>query len=172
LLSVGHLIERKGHHLAIETLKAFPEARLAIVGDGPERKRLVSCAQQCGVAERVIFAGARSQAELVYWYSAADILLLCSSREGWANVLLESMACGTPVVATPVWGTPEVVQDPTAGRIAHARTTQAMIEACQSLLNDYPDRGSVRHYATGFDWQPTTEGQINIFRSVQQQQKR
>lgn len=166
LISVGHLIERKGHHLAIEILTAFREARLAIVGDGPERKRLEISAQQCGVAERVIFAGAQPQSELAYWYSAADILLLCSSREGWANVLLESMACGTPVVATPVGGTPEVVCAPVCGRIIQDRTPAALVSGIRSLLADLPERSAVREYAEQFDWAATTQGQIGLFRSI------
>jgi len=165
-LSVGHLIERKGHHLAIETLTAFPTARLAIVGEGPERKRLIEQAIYCAVADRVILAGSRPQDELKYWYSASDLLLLCSSREGWANVLLESMACGTPVVATPVWGTPEVVQTPEAGRITYNRSSAAFIKSIHALLNEYPNREAVRAYAEQFDWKPTTQGQIELFRAA------
>jgi teichuronic acid biosynthesis glycosyltransferase TuaC len=109
LLSVGHLVELKGHHLAIEMLCSLPEAHLAVVGSGPERGALESLAQRLGVQERVRFAGQQPADALKTWFSAADALVLASSREGWANVLLESMACGTPVVATAVNGTPEVV---------------------------------------------------------------
>ncbi|MBK1695228.1 glycosyl transferase family 1 [Chromatium weissei] len=167
LLSVGHLIERKGHHLAIEALTQLPQATLAIVGDGEERENLRQQAQRLSVSQRVIFAGARPQIELKDWYSAADMLLLCSSREGWANVLLESMACGTPVVATAIGGTPEVVQSPIAGRIIRERTVTALIKGIQSLNSDYPDRAAVRKYAEQFDWEMTTQGQIALFRSVQ-----
>ncbi|MBK1641139.1 glycosyl transferase family 1 [Chromatium okenii] len=166
LLSVGNLIELKGHHLAIEALKQLPEATLVIIGDGVEREKLQQQAAQLAVINRVIFAGARPQTELKEWYSAADILLLCSSREGWANVLLEAMACGTPVVATAVGGTPEVVQSPIAGRIIHERTAAALVEGIQSLSRNYPDRAAVRKYAEQFDWEMTTQGQIALFRSV------
>jgi glycosyltransferase involved in cell wall biosynthesis len=70
------------------------------------------------LAERVRLLGARPHAELPSLYAAADILVLASSREGWANVLLEAMACGTPVVASNIWGNPEVVRDAAAGMIA------------------------------------------------------
>lgn len=165
-LSVGHLIELKGHHLAIEALAAFPNARLVIVGDGPERERLNTRTVQYGVTDRVIFAGAQPQEKLKDWYSAADILLLCSSREGWANVLLEAMACGTPAVATAVGGTPEVVQSAFAGRIVQDRTATALISGIRSLMDDYPDRAAVRRYAEQFDWATTTQGQIDLFTSV------
>ena len=108
LLSVGYLIERKGHDIAIDALAkllhTFPDARLLIVGEGPERKSLEQQAKKLGLENKVRFTGALPNAELARWYSAADALVLCSSREGWANVLLESMACGTPVISTNAGG--------------------------------------------------------------------
>ena len=117
LLSVGHLIERKGHHLTIEALSSLPDCTLCLVGDGPDRKALETLANRSGVGERVRFLGEVPQTSLPEYYRAADMFVLASSREGCANVLLEAMACGTPVVATPVWGTPEIVADPAAGRL-------------------------------------------------------
>ncbi|HZU87614.1 MAG TPA: glycosyltransferase, partial [Stellaceae bacterium] len=98
LLSVGHLIERKGHHRVIEALCRLPGFDLLVVGDGPERGRLEQLGRRLGVAERVRLLGAVGHAALPAIYTAADALVLASSREGWANVLLEAMACGTPVI--------------------------------------------------------------------------
>ena len=86
---------------------------------GPKRARCGAGSKAC-VQDRVHFLGRRSQAELRRLYSAADALVLASSREGWANVLLEAMACRAPVVASNVWGTPEVVAAPRS-RCADAR---------------------------------------------------
>lgn len=167
LLSVGLLIERKGHHIAIEALKQLPEdVLLVIAGSGPERERLENLARECGVSARVQFAGQVPNDRLKGWYSAADALLLCSSREGWANVLLESMACGTPAIATNIWGTPEVIQRREAGRLMAARTPQALVDACRDLFDDYPERTSVRKYAEGFGWDATTAAQLKLFREV------
>ena len=85
-----------------------------------------------------------AQQQLRRYYGAADALVLASSREGWANVLLESMACGTPVIASNVWGTPEVVTAPAAGVLMKERTPQAVAEAAQHLLANYPDRAATR----------------------------
>src|SRR5262249_16871916 len=100
LLSVGNLIPLKGHDLAIRALGRIAGANLVIVGDGPEAGNLRALAQSQGVAERVRFLGRLPHHALPELYAAADLLLLLSSSEGWANVLLEAMACGTPVVAT------------------------------------------------------------------------
>lgn len=166
LLSVGHLVERKGHHVAIDAVAALPDACLVIVGEGEERARLEAQVQMLGLGSRVRFAGARPNTELAKWYSAADVLILASSREGWANVLLESMACGTPVVATRIWGTPEVVQDPAVGELVDAREGPAFATAISALLARQPDRAVVRRYAEGFSWQATTAAQLALFRQI------
>jgi len=166
LVSVGWLIERKGHDIAIKALVDLPDTRLAVIGEGELRGPLERLASQLGVADRVLFPGALPQAALREWYGAADALVLCSSREGWANVLLEAMACGTPVVATPIWGTPEVVQNATAGRLMRERSPAALAEAVADLFEHYPDRGDVRAYAEQFGWEETTQGQLALFRAV------
>ena len=166
LLSVGHLIERKGHHIAIEALVALPGVTLLIAGSGPEERALKSLASRLGVSDRVHWAGVVPQAELRWWYSAADVLTLCSSREGWANVLLEAMACGTPVIATDIWGTSEVVSSEAAGRLMERRDARALADAWQDLMSSMPARPTTRQYAEGFSWDATTQGQRQLFEDV------
>lgn len=166
LLSVGHLVERKGHHLAIEALAALPGCRLAIVGDGEERGALERLARSRGFADRVFFAGARPNQQLSLWYSAADALILASSREGWANVLLESLACGTPVVATRIWGTPEVVRSELVGELFLPRSAEALAAAVQRLLGRGCDRVALRRYAEGFGWDETSAAQRSLFADI------
>ncbi|SFU46989.1 Glycosyltransferase involved in cell wall bisynthesis [Pseudoduganella namucuonensis] len=166
LLSVGLLDPRKGHDLVIRALAELPDARLLIAGTGPERKRLEDLAREVGVAPRVRFLGSVPQTELAGYYNAADMLVLASSREGWANVLLESMACGTPVVASNVWGTPEVVAAPEAGVLMRERTPAALADAVRLLRASYPDHGATRRYAERFSWDATTQGQIDLFQKI------
>ena len=166
LLSVRYLIERKGHHLAIEALSQLPDWQLKIVGRGPEQGKLEQLALDHGVADRVTFVGQVQQDALRMYYSAADVLVLASSREGWANVLLESMACGTPVVATNIWGTPEVVSAPAAGKLMSQRTAEELVACIRGLLADYPDRQAVRKHAEDFSWQATSQGQLDLFREI------
>ena len=122
ILSVGLLDPRKGHDIPIRALAELPDVRLMIAGSGPDLKKLQDLAAASGVADRVVFLGPIPQTALAQYYNAADVLVLASSREGWANVLLESMACGTPVIASNVWGTPEVVSSPEAGLLMEERT--------------------------------------------------
>jgi len=172
LLSVGHLIERKGHHVAIEALAELsqrrPGARLVVIGEGEERAALTALAARLGVVDKVRLTGSLPNTELLKWYSAADALLLCSSREGWANVLLESMACGTPVVATDIWGTPEVVASPAAGRLVAERTGAAFAAGIEALLAAGVDRAATRRYAEGFGWRATTDGQLHLFNAIRE----
>jgi glycosyltransferase involved in cell wall biosynthesis len=169
LLSVGHLIERKGHHIAIEALRHLPGVQLLIAGAGPELGALQQQAKAQGVADRVRFVGLIAQDDLAWWYSAADALALCSSREGWANVLLESMACGTPVLATNIWGTPEVVTCAAAGRLLEARDPEALARAWQALQADRPSAQATRAHAEGFSWDSTTQGQLALFERIRAQ---
>jgi glycosyltransferase involved in cell wall biosynthesis len=166
LLSVGGLVERKGHHIAVEALVHLPEVQLLIAGDGEERTALGALAQSLGVSGRVRFLGVIDQATLRKYYGAADALVLASSREGWANVLLEAMACGTPVIATRVWGTPEVVAAPEAGVLMRERSAPALADAYRELFADYPQHSATRRYAERFSWDDTTSGQLKLFREL------
>jgi teichuronic acid biosynthesis glycosyltransferase TuaC len=166
LASVGLLVPRKGHDLAIRAMTRLPEATLLIAGDGPEDAALRRLAGRVDVAGRVRFLGALPQERLAAVYNAADALVLASSREGFPNVLLEALACGTPVVATAVWGTPEIVADPAAGRLVEERSPEALSGAIREVLAGPPARAAIRTYAERFGWGPTTAGQLRLFRSI------
>jgi teichuronic acid biosynthesis glycosyltransferase TuaC len=166
LLSVGQLIERKGHALVIDALKSLPECDLLIAGEGPEQNALQKFAAEIGVADRVRFLGNVDHHALQKVYVASDALVLASSREGWPNVLLEAMACGTPVVATPIWGNPEVVSAPEAGVLTRSRDTPSIVDAVKKLFRNLPDRMRTRAYAEKFSWKETTDGQILLFNKI------
>ncbi len=165
LVSVGHLIERKGHHLIIEAMRFLPDYQLLIVGGGEEEGALKKLVAQLQLHEQVKFLGEKKQQDLPEIYNAADAMVLASSREGWANVLLESMACGTAVVATDIWGTPEVVQSQDAGVLVK-RTPEAIAQGVKTLFNKYPERVNTRKYAEQFSWDSTTQGLIKLFKSI------
>ena len=166
LISVGGLIERKGHHRTIEAMLQLPGYTLLIVGEGPEQERLAGMIRQHGLGDRVKLLGPRPHASLPALYGAADASVLASSREGWANVLLESMACGTPVVASNIWGNPEVVREPAGGVIYDPNTADGIASGIRALFAAMPDRAATRAYAEPFSWDETTAGQMAVFRRV------
>ena len=170
LLSVGNLLENKGHHIAIQALVDLPAFRLVIAGEGPHRSALESLVHQTNMTSRVQFLGRVEQDELAKCYSAADILVLPSSREGWPNVLLESMACGTPVVATGVGGIPEIVTSNDAGRLLPVRTAACVVAAVSDLWQHLPSRTTVRSTAQNCGWQSTTDAQIALFNKIANEQ--
>ncbi|HEX3126063.1 MAG TPA: glycosyltransferase [Thermoanaerobaculia bacterium] len=147
LVSVGTLSPRKGFHLVMEAMtKLRPDLRFAIVGgDGAEgamEAELRSLAARLGLEDRVIFAGPRSRAELASWYSAADLFVLASGHEGCPNVVLEALACGTPVVATPVGNVAELVT-PDVGIVAERKVSELAEAIGQALSRDW-DRQAIR----------------------------
>jgi glycosyltransferase involved in cell wall biosynthesis len=166
LVSVGGLVERKGHHRTIEAMLELPEFDLIIVGEGPERVALEAQISSLGLGGRVRLLGPHPHARLPQFYGAADAMVLASSREGWANVLLESMACGTPVVASNIPGNPEVVREPAAGLVVENNTPAGIAAGVRRLFADPPARAATRKYAERFGWEETSAGQMALFRRV------
>ena len=158
LLCVGSLREVKGQSLLIRALDELPDTDLVLVGDGEEKSNLQTLASSRGVLSRVRFIPAIDQHLLPDYYCAADALVLASSREGWPNVLLESMARGTPVVATATWGIPEVVTERAAGVLFSERSPHSLAMAVTELFEDYPTAQETRKYAERFDWSQTSLG--------------
>ena len=168
LLSVGNLVPEKGHQHVIAALPELADARLIIVGQGPYEDALRRQAVELGVAERVAWIPVLAQSELARYYTAANATILMSHNEGTPNVLLESMACGTPVIATDVGGVPEIVTSRESGLVVRERSGDALVAAIKTMLSNPPAPAATRAYAQRFDWQPTTRALIELYRSVTQ----
>ena len=166
LVCVGNLLRSKGQDIVIEALTELPETDLLLVGEGPDRGRFESLARSLKVAHRVRFVGGVPQEELARYYSAADALVHASMREGWPNVLLEAMACGTPVVASSVGGATEIVRSGAAGILVSERSAAAFTEALKRLFADPPDRAATRRYAEGFAWDEIARAQTQLYRTI------
>jgi glycosyltransferase involved in cell wall biosynthesis len=166
LLAVGNLVALKRHRLMVDALTYLPEVELVIAGEGPERAGIEKAARERRVADRVRLLGRVPQDRLPEIYSAADLLLLVSTHEGWPNVLLESMACGTPVVVSPMDGIADIVGASEAGRILADDTPSGLASTIRELLVASQSRAATRLYAEQFDWQSTTDGQIALFREI------
>lgn len=147
----GALIARKGQALVIEALSRLPGARLALAGAGEDEARLRAMAARLGLSDRVHFLGLIDHEILPHVLCAADVLVLPSASEGLANVWVEGLACGTPIVIPNIGGAAEIVSDPTAGRLIE-RTPTAIAEAVADLLTDPPSQADVAENVSRFSW--------------------
>lgn len=165
IVTPGSLIAIKGQRLAIEALAQLPDTHLALAGTGEEEATLRQFAQDRGVADRVQFLGQVSHDLLPQLFSAADAVVLPSEREGLANVWVEALACGAPLVIPDIGGAREVVAAPSAGRIA-ARQASAIALAVNEILADPPSQEEVAANAERFSWEANAAELIAFWRGL------
>lgn len=155
LIAVGSLIPRKGYQFLIPAIAKivprYPRLGLFIIGEGSYRPALETLIQEHKLTAHVHMIGHKSNEKLRLWYNAGDLSCLVSSREGWPNVILESLACGTPVVATGVWGAPEVITSPDLGIIVKQRIDD-IAEGLRLALEKPWDRERLARYAQSRTW--------------------
>lgn len=174
LISVGGLVEGKGFHRVIECLPAlkadFPGLRYLIAGGatpvGDWRPRLERQVRELGLGDTVTFLGPVAPERLRVPLSAADAFVLATAREGWANVFLEAMACGLPVVTTRVGGNPEVVSDPRLGTLVPFGEPAALEAAIREALHHDWDRDFILAYARANTWDRRIDQLVGEFQKV------
>ena len=161
VVSVGHMVERKGFHILVEALNLLKgrgrdDVHMVFVGGAGEEGDFVAQVKgrvaEAGLTGRVHFAGAVANHLLPQYYSAADVFALATAKEGWPNVLFESLACGTPPVITEVWGTPECLCRPELGVLVKERTGEAFAEALDQALSTEWDTDLLVRYARANTW--------------------
>ncbi len=175
VLAVGYIIRRKGQHLITEALGrlrregGMDDVFAAFVGGPGDEPGVMSeverLMRQYGLEDVIHLPGKVVQEELLEWYNAADVMCLASEKEGWANVLLESLACGTPVVGTNVWGTPEVITSPELGVLVE-RTVDDIQRGLREALSQTWDRDRIVAYANEHTWEATARRVVDQFRDV------
>jgi glycosyltransferase involved in cell wall biosynthesis len=136
LAFAGRLTAQKDLGVALEALAEVPDARLAILGDGPERKRLEQRVGELGLNGRVRFLGSGRRDDVLRLFRAADAAVLSSHWENLPYAVVEALAVGTPVVATAVGGVPEVVRDGENGLLVPPRDPRALSRALGRLVAD------------------------------------
>jgi teichuronic acid biosynthesis glycosyltransferase TuaC len=158
VVSVGALVPRKAHDLLISAIALLPDVHLFIAGQGAEEATLKAHIASLNLGHRVTLLGSVPHARLPDLFAAADISALCSKSEGLANVWVESMAIGTPVVTFNVDGGPEAITTADAGRLipADQRTPEAVAAAITDLLKHRAPREAVRACAQRFSWANNT----------------
>jgi teichuronic acid biosynthesis glycosyltransferase TuaC len=174
ILSAGYLIERKGHHHAIRATAALRargvDCELQVAG-GPGRegrfedqlRRLVA---ELGLESAIHFLGVVPPARLAELMSAADVVLLPSSREGWPNVVNEALACGTPVVATNVGGVPDLIPSGEFGYVVPAGDQSALENALERALGRDWDREAIARWGASRSWDKVAAEVAALFGEV------
>jgi len=171
LISVGGLVERKGMHRVIDCLPVlmahYPDLHYLVVGgasgEGDLRAELEAQAGRLGLAGRVHFLGTLPPEALKWPLSAADVFVLATRNEGWANVFLEAMACGLPVVATDVGGNAEVVCRDELGSIVPFGDAAALQRALDVALDRNWDREAIIGYARENQWDKRVAQLLHAF---------
>lgn len=150
VVAMGRLIRQKGFDLLLDAFsdvsRAFPEWRLVILGDGPERSELMSQARSLGIADRVQFTGAVRDPSP--YLLCSGFLVMSSRFEGFGNVLAEAMACGLPVVSFDCPSGPaEIVDDGRNGILVAPQDTVALAHAMKRMIADEPMRRNMARQA-------------------------
>ena len=174
LITVGGLVERKGFHRVIEVLpgllERFPDLHYLVVGgggrEGDWERRLRDQVREAGLEERVHFLGEVPPERLNRALSAADRFVLPTRNEGCANVLLEAMACGLPVITTDVGGNREVVSRPELGRVIPFGDPEALKQGLSESLEAEWDPEAIRAHAQANAWEVRVRPLVAALRSL------
>lgn len=140
VVSAGRLISLKGFGGLIEVFpevrRAYPDARLFIVGDGPERGHLEALVDSAGLNDAVTISKSLPREVLLRYVEAADVLVVNALHETFPHQVLEAMAVRTPVVATRVGGIPEIITDGENGILVPFGDRRALVKSILSILGD------------------------------------
>lgn len=137
LIHTGRLSKKNAVDDLIRALLTLPASyKVLLIGNGEDEDALKRLAGELGVAERVVFAGARPHIELPPYLQASDVFVRASLSEGLGNSFLEAMACGIPVIGTPVGGIPDFLKDGETGIMCHPRDPKSIAEAVLRLAGD------------------------------------
>jgi teichuronic acid biosynthesis glycosyltransferase TuaC len=151
---VGRLVPGKGFHTMARALRLLPEeVHFAVAGAGPEAERLRAVAPE----GRLHLLGARSREEVAALLRGADVLVLPSEREGWPNVVTEALASGTPVVASPVGGIPDILTAPHVGALVRVGDHRALAREVERFLRAPSNPDAVCAFAQRFGWEAPIE---------------
>ncbi|OGO46341.1 MAG: hypothetical protein A2Z30_07040 [Chloroflexi bacterium RBG_16_64_43] len=160
---IGRLVPHKGIASLIRVVKAIERVRVLIAGEGPSRPSLEQIASDLGVSSRVTFLDAIPGEKVAGLLRQSDLMVLNSTYEGLPHVVLEAFAAGTPVLATRVGGTPEVVEHGVSGWLIPSGDEAELGRALRMLLGDAALRERLR--AGG---RRTLEGRFRLDSLMQQ----
>jgi glycosyltransferase involved in cell wall biosynthesis len=147
LAFAGRLTAQKSLGVALEALSRVEDVGLVVAGDGPEREALERRARELGLGDRVRFVGPKPREDVLALFAGADATILSSSWENFPHTVVESLAVGTPVLATRTGGVAEVVEDGRNGLLVDAGDVDGLASAIRRFFADDELRGRLRSAA-------------------------
>jgi len=160
ILILGHLTKQKNHVLLIQIISNFPDVRLLVIGDGPEKSSLVQLAAYLGVDDRIEFLGFMPNP--FPYLMRAKFIVLPSLYEGFPNVLLEALACGIPILANDCKGGIREIVTETNGLIFEYNNSFSLIEKFREMLHKDWDRNLIRANSAKFDLKSIAQTYTNV----------
>jgi len=187
ILSVGRLVEKKGMKYLImameEVVNTYPDAKLLIGGDGPEKDNLIELCRELKLDENVKFLGYIPDEKIPLIYSASDIFVLPSvetkhgDTEGLGVVLLEAMASGIPVIGSNIGGIPDIIEDRKTGLLVKSRDSHDIAEKILFLLSNREYCINLTTNATNllnqkFSWDIVTRQFFELIQNVSEKKEK
>lgn len=174
LLFVGRLVKSKGVEYLIKALpkvnKTFPNAKLLIIGDGPEKDDLKKLADKLKLNKNIIFLGNKKNNQLPAFYNLADVLVGPSINEGFGIVFLEALACGTPVIASDIGGIKDIIKEGQAGVMVKPKDCEALADEIIKLLSNKEKIKKINQtapeFVKNFNWQNNIKKHLQIYYKI------
>lgn len=167
IVFVGRLEPVKGLDKLIQAVSELESSvGLVLAGNGSLKKQLNHQVQELGMEGRVLFCGAIEHHCLVDYFQAADLLALASHSEGWPTIILEAMACGTPVVSPAVGGVPEIITNDSLGVLTEDNRPELLTRAFEKALGRSWDGYRICRYAEKYTWDAVADAYVNIYNRI------
>lgn len=171
IVSVGHVVPSKGFVDLVGAFARlrtrFPRARLAIVGataiDRPHSRELADLIHAVGLEAECVLVGQKSAEAVAQWLNAADVFALATKTEGCCNAVLESLACGTPVVTTPVGDNPRYIAPGVNGLLTPVGNVERLADAMAEALLHAWDRERISATVSSRNWDDVAHEVLGFF---------
>ncbi|NPE27570.1 glycosyltransferase [Methanococcoides sp. SA1] len=172
IVSVGNLLEVKGHKHLIESMKEIVKHRkdvqCYVVGSGRLENKLREQIISSGLQECVILVGARPHDDIPLWINACDLFVLPSLNEGNPTVMFECLGCGKPFVGTKVGGVPEIISSDDYGLLVESGDTQDLAEKIKIVLDKEWDGEKIMEYSSKFTWEEISKQVVEVYSEINQ----
>ena len=168
ILTVGNLVEVKGHKYLIRAIKEILKQRkdimCIIIGSGGLKGELNELIKRLGLEAHIRLVGAKPHEEIPLWMNACDVFVFPSLKESFGIVQIEALACGKPIVATYNGGSEEIIKNEKLGILTEPKNPKGLKEALNKTLEKEIDIKEIKKYAEQFTWDKNLRKTMKIYR--------